>query len=190
MVRAPKCVGTVVSWRPADMRNFAGRAHPPATGWARNAAPRLLGKARKCFPSASAGCLKMRWYGCLVAPRRHARIFWEGEGGRMGRLGNRFLSPKMRWYGCLVAPRRHARIFWEGAGEEDGEARKSLPRCPKMRWYGCPVAPRVHAIFHFPFGHSRTPRGACLRSPSGRVGIYFRIPFGDHPLKLERYRED
>ena len=154
MVRAPKCVGTVVSWRPADMRNFAGRAHPPATGWARNAAPRLLGKARKCFPSASAGCLKMRWYGCLVAPRRHARIFWEGE-------------------------RR-----------EDGEARKSLPRCPKMRWYGCPVAPRVHAIFHFPFGHSRTPRGACLRSPSGRVRTYFRIPFGDHPLKLERYREE
>ena len=32
--------------------------------------------------------------------------------------------------------------------------------------------------------------GACLRGTSVLHGHDARIPFGDHPLKLERYRED
>ena len=41
-------------------------------------------------------------------------------------------------------------------------------------------------IYIFLGGGPAGPRG----EPGGRHGRQFWIPFGDHPLKLERYRED
>ena len=61
-----------------------------------------------------------------------------------------------------------------------------------MAWGMNPAAP-VALFLSCGTGASVTLRllpRLCPRSLTGDLPLLSRIPFGDHPLKLERYRED
>ena len=95
---------------------------------------------------------------------------------------------------CVSSLRRgHANLLCIVPILTDDPRRESENTEPKSRWTtGTQLrkTPSPPKLRRFPSCAWGAARRVCLRSPR-RGGVErVWIPFGDHPLKLERYRED
>ena len=135
--------------------------------------------------------------------RRDLRDPREPRGGRRGSPGGpaKIFTPQLRWYAVqefpLVAGANRREPAPESAGVSRSHSRCVTPAreiwdpsCVGTRFKNFPWSILGMTWCAFFCGRWSGPPQLCLRSPT-RVGPSWSwIPFGDHPLKLERYRED